>query len=103
MMGEDGTGKKSVMYKMQPYIIATDLSCLQPPTHAGSTLADFSTLKMEAIRSSETSLHTRYTLRHIPEDGILHNHRRGNLKYYNIKMDRRKTDRKDLKLTELCQ
>jgi hypothetical protein len=31
----------------------------------------FSTLKMEAIRSSETSVHTRSTRRHIPEDGIL--------------------------------
>jgi hypothetical protein len=28
---------------------------LQPPVHAGSSLADFSTLKMEAIRSFETS------------------------------------------------
>jgi hypothetical protein len=35
------------------------------------TLADFSTLKMEAIRSSETSIHTRSTRRHIPEDGVL--------------------------------
>jgi hypothetical protein len=34
---------------------------LQPPAHAGSSLADFSTLKMEAIRSSETSVHTRST------------------------------------------
>jgi hypothetical protein len=50
---------------------------LQPPAHAGSSLADFSTLKMEAIRSSETSVHTRSARRHIPEDGILlHNHRR---------------------------
>jgi hypothetical protein len=44
---------------------------LQPPGHASSSLADFSTLKMEAIRSSETSVHTRSTRRHIPEDGIL--------------------------------
>jgi hypothetical protein len=44
---------------------------LQPPAHAGSSLADFCILKMEAIRSSETSVHTRYTWRHIPEDGIL--------------------------------
>jgi hypothetical protein len=29
-------------------------------------------LKMEAIHSSETSVHTRSTQRHIPEDGILH-------------------------------
>jgi hypothetical protein len=31
----------------------------------------FSTLKMEAILSSETSVHTRSTQRHITEDGIL--------------------------------
>jgi hypothetical protein len=42
----------------------------QPPAHAGSSLADYSTLKMESIRSSETSIHTRSTQRHIPEDGI---------------------------------
>jgi hypothetical protein len=30
---------------------------LLPPAHAGSSLADFSTLKMEAIRSSETAPH----------------------------------------------
>jgi hypothetical protein len=48
--------------------------------HAGSSLADFSTLKMEAKRSSETSAHTKYTRRHIPEDGNLHNHRHENLK-----------------------
>jgi hypothetical protein len=57
--------------------------CLQPPAHAGSSLEDFSTLKMEAIRSSETSVHTKSTRRHIPEDGILHSHRRENLKSYN--------------------
>jgi hypothetical protein len=36
-----------------------------------SSLVDFSILKMEAIRSSETSVHTRSTRRHIPGDGIL--------------------------------
>jgi hypothetical protein len=46
---------------------------LQPP-HAGSSLADFSTRKMEVIRSSETSAHTRSTPCHIPEDGIIHYH-----------------------------
>jgi hypothetical protein len=45
--------------------------CLQTPVHAGSSLADFSTLKMEAIRSSETLVQTRPTRRHIPEDGSL--------------------------------
>jgi hypothetical protein len=42
---------------------------------------------MEAIRSSETSALTRATWCHIPEDGIVHSHRRENLKWYNIKMD----------------
>jgi hypothetical protein len=44
---------------------------LQPPTHASSSIAHFSTLKMEAIRSSETSVHTWSIRRHIPEDGTL--------------------------------
>jgi hypothetical protein len=37
---------------------------------------------MEAIRSSETSVYAISTRRHIPEDGILHIHRRENLKSY---------------------
>jgi hypothetical protein len=47
---------------------------LQLPAHAGSSLADFSTLKMEAIRSSKTSVQSAtFTRRHTPEDGILRN------------------------------
>jgi hypothetical protein len=37
---------------------------------------------MEATRSSKTWVLTRATRRHIPEDGILHCHRRENLKSY---------------------
>jgi hypothetical protein len=59
-------------------------SSLQPPAHSDSSLADFSTLKMKAIRSSETSVHTSSTRRHIPEDCFLHSHRRENLKSYKL-------------------
>jgi hypothetical protein len=61
---------------------ATDTSVA--PALAGS-LADFflsSTLKMEAILSSETSVNTISKRRHIQEDGFLHSHRRENLKSY---------------------
>jgi hypothetical protein len=47
----------------------------------GTTLAltislIFSTLLMEAISSSETSIPTRFAWRHIPEDDILSSHSR---------------------------
>jgi hypothetical protein len=44
----------------------------------------FYTLKMEVTSPLETSVITRSTLRHIPEEGILHSHRRENLKSYLI-------------------
>jgi hypothetical protein len=84
-----GRGNRSTRRKPAPVPISPqipyDLSCtLRPPAHAGSSLADFSTLKTEAIRFSETSVHTRSTQRHIPEDGILHSNRCKNLKSYNV-------------------
>jgi hypothetical protein len=43
-------------------------------------------LRMETIRSSETSLHIRNTRRYVPEDGGIPNHRFENLKSYIHKM-----------------
>jgi hypothetical protein len=37
------------------------------------------TLMMEALSSLETSILTRATRRNIPQEGILHNHRRENV------------------------
>jgi hypothetical protein len=56
---------------------------IQELTTSLCTSSHSCTLKMEAIRSSETSVLIRATRRHLPKDDN-HSHRRGNLKSYKI-------------------
>jgi hypothetical protein len=65
-----------------------------------------STLMMEAICSSETSIPIRTTRRHIPEDGISYSHRRENFKFYistTVLLYLRYTAKEHLELTFLSR
>jgi hypothetical protein len=67
-------GRRKKKIRARGPSVCRDISLLAP-AHAGSSLADFllfsSTLKMEAIRSSEASVNTKSTRRHIPENCFL--------------------------------
>jgi hypothetical protein len=55
--------------------------CMSPSDDDSAWLAYSSTLKMEEVYSSKTSIHfNEATWRNIPEDDSLHSHHRGNIK-----------------------
>jgi hypothetical protein len=70
-------GENSVCVKI---VFLRSVLRLKVTANVVPSLSTPSTLMMGAIRSSETSVFTRATLRHIPEDSILHSHHRENFK-----------------------
>jgi hypothetical protein len=63
-------------------LVRTDVLRLLVMANVVPTSPILVTMMMEAPRSFETSVLTRATRRNIPEHGIIHSHRRENLKSY---------------------
>jgi hypothetical protein len=73
----------ALVYATTRKILYSTSRCLYKSLQLRSVTRSHScTLKMEAVRSSETSVLIRATRCHLPEDDNHHTHRRGNLKSY---------------------
>jgi hypothetical protein len=81
------TGMEHVTYRRVTYLERSVRRAACGVRRASAVIANVPsspilvTLMMEAILSSETSFRTTSTLRNVPEDSILHSHRRENLRF----------------------